>query len=282
MFRIRVAASSANLGVGFDVLGLALNLYNTFTFKRSTSFHFRGFSEEYSTLETNLVYKSYIEVFRYLECEPIPVEIGGEFEIPIKRGLGSSSSLIVAGVFGANALLGNPLDKRTLFNICTEIEGHPDNVCPAIYGGLTSALKRDDTYEAFKYKVSDRLHFSVLIPPYEVETKKARKILPLALTYNDVVHNMSRIILLPRAFREGRITLLRDLLDDKLHEPYRGKLIRGYNEIKEALRRRGAVSCISGSGSTILIISNKEIEYSFSDYKFIAVKPGDGILVEEI
>lgn len=146
MLRIRVEATSANVCVGFDVLGIALNLYNEFTFEKSDEFKFKGFLPEFSNIKNNMVYDSYIEVFKQLKKEPIPVTIGFNGDIPVSRGLGSSSSLIVAGVFAANEMLNRPLSKNECFDICARIEGHPDNVAPAIYGGLVASYKKDDSY----------------------------------------------------------------------------------------------------------------------------------------
>ena len=192
MLRVRVNATSANLSVGFDVLGLALSLYNELELEVSDKFKLSGFIDN-ADIENNLAYIGYISVFKYLNKKVIPVALRLSCNIPPKRGLGSSASLIVAGIYGANAILGYPLDDDTLFNIATKIEGHPDNVCPAIFGGLTSAYREGDCYRASSYMVSDSLKYAVLIPPYEVETKMAREILPKALEYKDVVYTMARL-----------------------------------------------------------------------------------------
>ena len=139
MFRVKVNATSANLCVGFDVLGLALDIKNEFTFEKKPCFEFEGFEDKYCTVENNLVYDSYVKVFEKLNKKPIPAKIGFKGDIPVSRGLGSSSSLIVGGVFAANHILGNPLSINDCFDICAMIEGHPDNVAPAIYGNLVAS-----------------------------------------------------------------------------------------------------------------------------------------------
>ena len=143
MFLVKVNATSANVCVGFDVLGLALDLANEFSFEIKDEFSFKGFESRYCKKETNLVYQAYIKYFEYINMEPVKVEIGFKGNIPVSRGLGSSSSLIVAGVFAANAIMNNKLAKDELFNLCCMIEGHPDNVAPAVYGGLIASYKNE-------------------------------------------------------------------------------------------------------------------------------------------
>ena len=138
--------------------------------------------------------------------------------------------LILAGVFAANIMLDNPLTKDECFNICARLEGHPDNVAPTVYGGLVASYKKDETYCPIKYEISDDLKFIVIIPKYKLSTHDARNVLPKELSYSDIVNNLSRIVNIPKAFREGNLELLKDLFNDKLHEPYRKKLIKEYDE----------------------------------------------------
>lgn len=285
MFKVKVCATSANLCVGFDVLGLALDLTNEFTFEIKDKFYFKGFLDKYSNCENNLVYYSYKKVFEILNKEIIPVEISFKGDIPVSRGLGSSSSLIVAGVFAANKVLNNPLSKDELFNICANIEGHPDNVAPAIYGGLVASYKDNDKYYPNIYDVSNKLKFIVAIPPYELSTSSARSALPKSLPYSDIVNNLSRIINIPKAFLDGDIELIKRLFNDKLHEPYRGKLIKEYNEIKKIANDSNSAFCISGSGSTMLIISyDDNIINKLKDFKLDIkiLNVGKEVLVEEV
>lgn len=255
MLYVKVNATSANVCVGFDVLGLALNLSNTFYFEKQASFCFEGFEKKYSSTNTNLVYEAYCRAFEYINMKPIPVLIGFKGEIPVSRGLGSSSSLIVAGVYAASYMAGANLSKEQILEICSEIEGHPDNVAPAIYGGLVACYRKDSGYHAISYPVSSKLKFMVVIPPFMLSTHMAREALPKALSYPDIVHNLSRIIHIPKAFADGDLGLLIDLFDDRLHEPYRGKLIENYAEIKEICHKEKVAFAISGSGSTMLVVS---------------------------
>lgn len=285
MLQVRVSATSANVCVGFDVLGLALSLENVFTFEKKNEFSFKGFLPKYSNKNHNLVYDSYVNVFKRLNLEPIPVEIGFKGDIPVSRGLGSSSSLIVAGVFAANYFLNNKLTNDELLNICCEIEGHPDNVAPAVLGGLVASFKDDNGYHSISYPVSNKLKFFAVIPPFELSTHMAREVLPKALEYKDIVNNLSRIIHLPKAFNDGDVKLLKSLFNDKLHEPYRGNLIKGYNEIKEILKNEDAAFAISGSGSTMLIIAydnNVINKISHLGYEIKELAVGDGVNLREV
>jgi len=285
MLRIKVEATSANVCVGFDVLGISLDLYNEFTFDKAKRFSFKGFEPEFSNINNNMVYDSYLEVFKVLNRNPIPVEIGFKGDIPVSRGLGSSSSLIVAGVFAANIMLDNPLTKDECFNICARLEGHPDNVAPAVYGGLVASYKKDDTYFPIKYEISDDLKFIVIIPKYKLSTHDARNVLPKELSYSDIVNNLSRIVNIPKAFREGNLELLKDLFNDKLHEPYRKKLIKEYDLLKEICDKENIPCSISGSGSTLLVITKdlrilNKLEEFDCDIKVLNVGKGIEVLGE--
>ena len=255
MFLVKVCATSANVCVGFDVLGLALNLTNDFTFEKSDKFEFTGFDDCYSNCKNNLVYYAYERAFKYAKKEIIPVKIGIDCKIPVSRGLGSSSSLIVAGVYGANLMMGNILSTKQIFNLCTLIEGHPDNVAPAIFGGLVASYKNGKYYKSINYPVSKKLKFTVIIPPYKLSTHEAREALPKELGYEAIVNNLSRIVNIPYAFKKGNVRLLKELFNDSLHEPYRGALIKDYKAIKEELKNEKVAFAISGSGSTMIAIS---------------------------
>ncbi len=253
MLTVKVCATSANVCVGFDVLGLALDLANFYQFEEAKEFSLIGFDQPYQKFEHNLVYQAYIRAFEYVQQEPIPVHISIRTNIPVSRGLGSSASLIVAGLFAANYYLNNRFTKEELLQLATQMEGHPDNVAAAIYGGLVASYY-DDQYHSICYPVHPDLHFIAVIPHYQVATSEARKILPNEVSYHDAVHNLSRIIHLPKAFAEGDVRLLKVLFSDQLHEPYRKKLIKEYQEIYNICKKEEAALAISGSGSTMLII----------------------------
>ncbi|MBR6072033.1 MAG: homoserine kinase [Acholeplasmatales bacterium] len=284
MLRIKVEATSANLCVGFDTLGMALDIYNEFTFEKADDFGFKGFLPRYLTITHNLVYDSYIEFFKYINKEPIPVLIGFNGDIPVSRGMGSSSSLIVAGVFGANYISGANLSKDELFSLCANIEGHPDNVAPAIYGNVVASFKYDGKYYPNIYKVSNKLKFGVVIPSDALKTEDARRVLPDSYNRADIVNNLSRIVNLPKALEEGNLELIKMLCVDKIHEPYRKKLIKEFDDIEAIINKYNGKLIISGSGSTMLIISNNyEYEKELLDkgYNFKRVNVGSGLRITE-
>lgn len=283
MLQITVNATSANVCVGFDVLGLALELNNIFLFKETKEFDFIGFDREFR-FDNNLVYTSYLNVFKKAGKSPIPVTISFKGDIPMSRGLGSSSSLIVAGVFAANYYLGGIYSKEELLDICASIEGHPDNVAPAIYGGLVASYKdRNDSYKSINYSVSDKLKFIVIIPTENVSTKNAREVLPKVLDYPSIVSNLGRIVNIPYAFKEGNLDLLYDLFVDKLHEPYRSKLIESYSNVKDIVDKYRLPFAISGSGSTMLIISKDDLILNdLKKYNAQLLEVGKGVKMEEI
>ena len=284
MLLVKVNATSANVCVGFDVLGLALDIKNEFSFEKCDKFEFVGFEKQYATTKSNMVYKAYLKVFEKLNKKPIPVRIGFKGDIPVSRGLGSSSSLIVAGLFAANEVLNKPLKTEDLYDLACEIEGHPDNVAPAIYGGLVASYKNDNKYKSIIYPVNNNLKFLVIIPPFKLSTHEAREALPKVLPYKDIVNNLSRIVNIPYAFNNGDVKLLKELFNDKVHEPYRGKLIANYNNIKKDLEDINCAFAISGSGSCMLVICEKEDEVKEVlkkyNYEIKAAKLGGGVIME--
>lgn len=261
MIKISVPATSANLGSGFDVVGISLSLYNIFYFEKDDSFTYKGFEEKYCN-DNNLVKKAYEYVFKKLNKKVIPLSITIENHIPIARGLGSSSTCIIAGVLAANYYLKNLLNEKEIINYCIEIEGHPDNVVAALKGGFIASYKTKDEYKTIKYNINKKLKFIVVVPPFELSTKESREVLPKSVSYFDTTFNLSRIILLPLAIQKGNIELLIDSLDDKLHQPYRLPLIKHAKEIKELALQNKYAFCLSGSGPTLLLIgkSNKIVD----------------------
>ena len=266
MIRIKVPATSANFCIGFDICGIAFNLYNTFDFEESKTDKLEGFLEEFLN-ENNLVLTSYKKFFNYfnLEYKPVSIKLVKQ-EIPESRGLGSSATCIVSGVLAANIISKANKSKEELLNLMSIIEGHPDNVAPAYLGGFISSFKNNDKYESIRYNVSDKFIFKCFIPNFTLSTESARKVLPKEYKISDVISNMSRIIHLPLALESGNYILLKELLNDKIHEPYRIKLIPSAYELIEDLDKQGAKAIISGSGSTILGISDKDFNTSIKSF----------------
>ncbi|MGL4850754.1 MAG: homoserine kinase [Clostridium sp.] len=271
MIRVKVPATSANMGPGFDCLGVSLNLYNEYEFEEIKSgLIFEGFEEEFSN-EDNIIFKAMLEVFRKTHYPYSGLRIKLiEQNIPIARGLGSSSSCIVAGLFGANMISRKKLETRELLNLAVEIEGHPDNVAPALLGGIIIATsdKGEVVYERINNK--NKLKFLAIVPNFKLKTEKARGVLPKNLTYADSVHNIGRAALLAIGLNNGNDRVLKVACEDMLHEPYRNSLIEGIDLIKKEAYNNGALaSYLSGAGPTIMIIARETKEISLKMKEFL-------------
>lgn len=268
MIRVKVPATSANLGPGFDVLGIAFGLYNSFRFEKAKTYKMIDFEERYQNPNRNLVCRSYKKVFEMIGVEPIPVHIYmDDQEVPTSRGLGSSATCIVAGVLAAKHFLGDQVSYEKCFQIASLIEGHPDNIAPAMFGGLVASYTIDGVYKHIRYDVSSNLKFNVLVPPFELNTHESRKALPKVLNYQDIVYNTARIANIPYAVSKGDLSLLIELMSDKMHEPYRMKLIEGSYDIKNTALNNGCAFAISGAGPSLLVVSDKNINELFSNLK---------------
>ncbi|MBO5879392.1 MAG: threonine synthase [Clostridia bacterium] len=257
---VRVPATSANLGSGFDCTGIAFAKYDVLDFEKlDCGLEFEGFGKEFSN-ESNLAYVAY-----KLTCEKIGVPSTVKItlkktDIPIARGLGSSAALIVAGAYAANALNGSKLSVQEIFEICNCIEGHPDNIAPALFGGLCTSIVKDGKPIVQKYTVSDKISFTALVPSFAVNTKDARAVLPDTVKREDAIFNMQRVALLPYAFEHGRLDLISLVTDDRLHESYRMSLYRNADEVKTQAEKLGAIAfTVSGAGPTCLAYSKKPI-----------------------
>ena len=261
-YEVIVPCSSANLGCSFDCSGVALSLYNSFFFEKSEKDEV-----EYGTLENNLMLKAYKIAFEKANKPYIPVKITqGRNEVPSARGLGSSSTCIVAGVIGANLMLKNHFKKQELLEIMTEIEGHPDNVAPAFLGGFVTSCMANGNVFTVKNQVSNKLKVLALIPDFELSTKKARAVLPQTISLKDAIHNLCRSAITSEAFLKGDMQMIKAVFDDKIHQPARLPLIKGSQKVIEMLNSKGYAVAISGAGSTLLAVGLKDSEevYSFS------------------
>lgn len=248
--RISVPASSANLGPGFDSLGLALGLYNTCEFKIVSD---KDLFEQ--NLKDNLIYKAYKYAFDFYEKEIIPVEFDLDANIPLSRGLGSSAACIVMGIMAAFSVMGKEFDKKEILKIATEMEGHPDNVSPAIFGNASAAILRDQEVFVEEFEISNNFKCLAIIPDFKLPTKLAREALPETYTKEDAVFNISRVSMLILSLISGNEENLKTALDDKIHEPYRLKLIPEIDEIEKIIADSPAIGhYLSGAGSTIMVI----------------------------
>lgn len=277
MINIKVPATTANLCLGYDTLGLALDLFAKFKIYKSTNLNFIGFD---SDIKNNLVYDSMLETSKIIGKDIGNVTIEIDSEIPVSRGLGSSATCVVAGVLATFLLTNTSFTKKDILNISNKIEGHPDNVAPAIFGGLTvSTIINNEPYVLFK-EISDKINIMLMIPDYKVSTNDARKVMPKEININDAVNNLSKISFLLEALKENDLALLENILDDKIHEPYRKNLIKDYELLKNICKdidSKGFI--ISGSGSTMLnFVENiknidiiREKVYNICDVKYVKI-----------
>ncbi len=271
---VKVPATIANVGPGFDCLGLAVPLYNTVTIEETvlpgTGVEINvlvnenvtdEFSLEHVPMDENsIIYKAVELLYNSIGQSPSELKITIHSEIPIARGLGSSAAVIVGGLIAANELLGRPADEAALLSIATEVEGHPDNVTPAIVGGLTMASMEDDG--SIIYKKLDWPNdwiLTVCVPEYELPTEISRSVLPKEVPYADAVFNAQRMAMFVQAVNTHDAELMKSALKDKLHQPYRMKLVPGLEKIMENLKHEeNVLGCVlSGAGPSILIISLK-------------------------
>ena len=258
MVKIRVPATSANIGVGFDCLGIALDLYAYFTFEEIEGFSITGCDECFSN-QDNLVYTSFLKALDYLKKEVKGVSIHIESHVPLARGLGSSATCVVGGVVGAYALSNTPLDKDAILRICSEIEGHPDNVAPAIFGGLRASFQDNGEVISVSYPVDERFHFLALIPDFETKTSEARKVLPEVLPFATAVRNSAKLSIVLKGFDMYETNILANVMNDQIHEPYRKVLIHEYEKVKKICQEIESVCFyISGSGSTLMNVMREK------------------------
>ncbi len=254
MIRIQVPATSANLGSGFDALGIALTLYNQVWMEEADRLDIScKDSVKIPTDESNLIYWAVKQL--YQECgKKLPgLRLIQENNIPLARGLGSSSACIVAGILGANRLLGSPLSQSDLINLAAKIEGHPDNTSPAIEGGLVASAMEAGRVYSVSVPVSDKLRFGVFIPPFELKTEKARSVLPESYSRADAVYNLSRSALMTASLFSGKLENLRVAVQDCIHQPYRSGLIEGCDSVFRLSYELGSLGTyISGAGPTII------------------------------
>lgn len=259
MFKIKVPATCANLGPGFDTLGLALDIYNTFYIREiENGLEITGGEKRYAN-NKNLVYTSMLHTFKKIKYKPKGIEIQMETDIPISRGLGSSAACILGGVIGANLIAGSPLNKEEILEIATEIEGHPDNIAPALFGGLVVSIMEEDKVIYNKLDIHEGIKFVALIPEFTLSTREARNVIPKTLDLKDAVFNVSRVSILLSSLVNGEFQLLKYGVKDALHQDYRGKLIPDYFKIIKACEDEGSLGAIlSGAGPSIMNIVRED------------------------
>lgn len=255
---IQVPATSANLGPGFDCLGIAWRRYNRFRLVPGTGILVSGKGHEsISRGSDNLAWQAAIKLFRVVQKPFEDLSLHIDLAIPPARGLGSSSSAIVGGLMAANAYLGDPLTKEALFPLAVELEGHPDNVAPALFGGLQVSLmgKGGPVQLALPCPA---LVGVLAIPRRPLATAEARAVLPDEVSHRDARYNVAHVALLVAAIAAGRLDLLAEACQDRLHEPYRSGLVPGLAEVQQAAQEAGAyAACLSGAGPTVLALASE-------------------------
>ncbi len=271
---VKVPATTANMGPGFDCLGMALPIYNTITIEETvlpgTGIEINVMADTDSidqlsldhipSDENSIVYKAVELLYNSIGQTPSELKINIHSNIPVARGLGSSSSVIVGALIAANELLGRPADEVALLSIACEIEGHPDNITPAIVGGLVISSQEDDGSVIYrKLDWPQEWAVTVCVPDFELSTDIARSVLPAEVPMKDAIFNAKRLAMFVEAIHTKDSELMKLALQDRLHQPYRMKLVPGLDKIIDKLRHfDNVLGCVlSGAGSSILIISEK-------------------------
>ncbi len=270
MIKIQIPATSANLGAGFDALGLALTYYNYVEMEENDTIDIKSLDNvEVPTDEKNLIYISAKDLFNVCGKEMKGLTIRQTNNIPMARGMGSSSACIVSGLVGANKLLGNPLTVDDLVDLAAQIEGHPDNTAPALLGGIVTAVFDGRKVHWVKQEVYTKLKFVTIVPNFELKTDSTRGCLPEQVSHKDAVYNLSRAALFSSSLLTGKFENLRTAVHDKLHQPYRMGLIPNAREIFDIAYNHGAYAAyISGAGPTIMAIVDEENKYFAGKVKF--------------
>lgn len=249
-----VPATTANLGVGFDVLGLALDLSARFSFEVSDELSFTGCAEHHVG-EHNLVWRSYCTACEAFGVTTHTLHVHEDSPIPESGGLGSSSACVVAGIAAAQALAGQRIDRARTLDLATRIEGHPDNVAPAVMGGLVSSFVEEDRTITTRWPVAPSLRLACMAPPYRVLTRDARQALPTMVPTSSVSWQVGRCLAMVSALATGDGTTIAESCHDRIHEPYRAPLIPDYELLRDRSLAAGASAfLISGSGAAMIAI----------------------------
>ena len=302
---IRIPATSANLGSGFDTLGLALALYNRVVVddqaegeddeapaggqprggwraggrpreQRRARIVISGEGEDVLPRdESNLVYRTMLRYFEIVGRRPPAFTLETHNRIPLTGGLGSSSAALVGGLLAANALCGGILSRDEILKIAHDEEGHPDNVAPALLGGLVLCVADEGRLTRVALPVPADLRAVLFVPSFTMPTEEARRLLPSLIPYRDAVFNLGRAALLIAAFQTGQLELLRIASEDRLHQPYRREMFPAMPRFIQAALQAGALgSCLSGAGSAIIALARGHEDEVASAYRETAVETG--------
>lgn len=265
MIRVQVPATTANLGPGFDTLGMALKLYNTVEMqlipKGLVIEIFGDGASDIARNERNLVYRAAVKVFEQTGYQPSGLKIKLTNQIPLSRGLGSSAAAIVGGIVAANKLAGSKLSTETLLALATEMEGHPDNVAPALLGGIVVSAAVEGEVQWAKIQPPLGLKTVVAVPDFKLSTRSAREVLPGQVSLSDAVFNVSRTALLVAALCQGDLSKLSYAMEDRLHQNYRAALIPGMKKVLAAAKLAGAKGVVlSGAGPTVIALADDNFD----------------------
>lgn len=256
MVKIRIPATTANLGCGFDTFGMSLGYYNYVTVTKAAAFSVKiiGQGEKFLSLAgNNLVVAAAAAAYDKAQRIMPPLAFVCENNIPLSRGMGSSSAAIIGGIFAANELMGKPLSLQDMLDLAVSIEGHPDNVTPAIYGGFTVSAEENSRRYTARVELPDTLKAVLAVPDFQISTKKARAAIPKEVAFSDAVYNLGHAAYMALSLQQGDISGFGAMLNDRLHQPYRFPLISGAEDVVEAAVAAGAIGCvISGSGPTMI------------------------------
>lgn len=285
MIKVRIPATSANLGAGFDSLGLAVNLYNYVGMAESDRVEISSTDGTWvPTTKSNLIYSSAEHLYKVCGKTLKGLKIVQENNIPMTRGLGSSSACIVGGLMGANTLMGSPLSKSELVDIASELEGHPDNTTPALLGGIVTAVLSDNKVYWVKQEVQSALRLVAIIPDFQMSTVESRKCLPETVSHIDARYNLSRAALFSASLLQGKYENLRIAVGDKLHQQYRMNLIPHSNEVFDECYKLGAYAVyLSGAGPTIMaIVDGEDKEFIHKLKSYLGEMELDGWAIKEL
>jgi homoserine kinase len=263
---VKVPATTANLGPGFDALGLALNLWNEAEFictndnKILVTVSGEGEGKLSENAE-NAVAEAALQIYDLTGKHCSGLHIDCLNRVPLGSGMGSSSAAMLTGMLGANALLGNPLTDEEILKLAIETEGHPDNVAPAMLGGLVASIVHENRVFSMRLPAKANhgsIHATIVLPDFDFPTKQARAILPKQVERKDAIFNISRAVLVTEALRTGNLDLLGIAMKDSLHQPYRLPLIPGAIAALEAGKKAGASAvALSGAGPALIAFSSK-------------------------
>lgn len=263
---VSVPGTTANCGPGFDSIGIACTIYNQIELEliERCGCNVVVFGEGQDFIPTddrNIAVKAVKAVLKRIGYHDCGINLKLSNNIPLARGLGSSAAAIVGGLLAANEAIGNKLSRQEIFEMATEIEGHPDNVAPAIFGGITISVTKEDRPYCVSFMPPSELIMVVAVPDFTLSTSKARQVLPLSVPFHDSVFNIGRTAMLIAGLCSGEYQHLKYALEDKLHQPYREALIPGMKEVFSAAVKFGAYGAtISGAGPCLIAYTNKNGE----------------------